>query len=88
VGVDKKEGNVVGQRYSLISVANRVLGPCVVEDKENSQRQKIFYLRCLINQRPCSMLIDGGNCTNVISTTLVENLGLQTTKHPKPYKLQ
>ena len=34
------------------------------------------------------MIIDGGRCTNVASTTLVENLNLTTLKHPRPYKLQ
>ncbi|RDY03764.1 hypothetical protein CR513_12625, partial [Mucuna pruriens] len=34
------------------------------------------------------MIIDGGSCTNVASTTLVEKLNLQTIKHPRPYKLE
>ena len=34
------------------------------------------------------MIIDGGSCTNVASTTLVEKLNLPTLKHPRPYKLQ
>ena len=34
------------------------------------------------------MIIDGGSCTNVASTILVEKLNLATLKHPKPYKLQ
>ena len=34
------------------------------------------------------MIIDGRNCTNVASTTLVEKLGLPLLKHPRPYKLQ
>ena len=34
------------------------------------------------------MIIDGGSCTNVASTTLVEKLGLPLLKHPRPYKLQ
>jgi hypothetical protein len=34
------------------------------------------------------MIIDGGSCTNVASTILVEKLNLPTLKHPKPYKLQ
>ena len=34
------------------------------------------------------MIIDGGSCTNVTSTTLDENLNLPTLKHPRPYKLQ
>jgi hypothetical protein len=34
------------------------------------------------------MIIDGGSCTNVASTTLVEKLNLPTLKHPMPYKLK
>ena len=34
------------------------------------------------------MIIDGGSCTNVASTTMVEKLGMPTSKHPRPYKLQ
>ena len=36
----------------------------------------------------CSVIIDGGSCTNVASTTMVNKLGLPTILHPKPYKLQ
>ena len=52
------------------------------------QRENIFHTRCHINNKVCSMIIDGGSCTNVASTTLVENLNLPTLKHPRPYKLQ
>jgi hypothetical protein len=34
------------------------------------------------------MIIDGGSCTNVASTTLIEKLNLPTLKHPRLYKLQ
>ena len=34
------------------------------------------------------MIIDGGSCTNVASTIMVEKLGLPMAKHPRPYKLQ
>jgi hypothetical protein len=30
------------------------------------------------------MIIDGGSCANVASTTLVRKLNLNTMKHPKP----
>ncbi|XP_016731065.1 uncharacterized protein [Gossypium hirsutum] len=36
----------------------------------------------------CSVVIDGGSCTNVASTLLVERLDLPTSVHPSPYKLQ
>ena len=33
-------------------------------------------------------MIDGGSCTNVASTSIVENLNLKTLKHARPCKLQ
>ena len=36
----------------------------------------------------CSLIIDGGSCTNAASEVLVEKLCLQIHKHPKPYHLQ
>ncbi|GAV65758.1 Asp_protease_2 domain-containing protein, partial [Cephalotus follicularis] len=48
----------------------------------------IFQSRCSIGNKICSMIIDSGSCANVASTTLVTKLGLPTTSHPKPYKLQ
>ena len=36
----------------------------------------------------CSVIIDGGSCNNVATTTLVEKLGLPIFEHPKPNKLQ
>ncbi|CDY27013.1 BnaC06g12290D [Brassica napus] len=42
----------------------------------------------LDENRRCSLILNGGNCTNVASSTLVKKLGLDTKKHPRPYKLQ
>ena len=52
------------------------------------QRENIFHSRCLVNGKLCSIIIDGGSCVNVASTLFIDKLGLETTKHPKPYKLQ
>ena len=55
---------------------------------DESQRENIFRTRCLINDKLCSLIIDGGSCTNVASTRVVEKLGLSTISHTHPYKLQ
>ena len=34
------------------------------------------------------MIIDWGSCINVVNAYLVDKLGLKTTKHPRPYRLQ
>ena len=48
------------------------------------QRENIFHIRCHINNKVCSMIIDGGSWTNVAGTTLVEKLNLPTVKHHRP----
>ena len=42
----------------------------------------------IVQGKVCSMIIDGGSCTNVASSVMVERLGLTTIPHPHPYKLQ
>ena len=59
-----------------------------VKDDAEVQCDNIFHTKCHIKDKLCSMIINGGSCTNVASTSLVENLNLKTLKHPKPYKLQ
>ncbi|XP_052481184.1 uncharacterized protein LOC128035478 [Gossypium raimondii] len=67
---------VIKQSLSLHSVENK------------QQRENIFHTRCHVQGKVCSLIVDGGSCTNVASTLMVEKLGLPTTKHPQPYKLQ
>ncbi|CAA7060983.1 unnamed protein product [Microthlaspi erraticum] len=68
-------------------VARRILSAQVQTPKE-AQRENLFHLRCLVQEKVCSLIIDGGSCTNVASEAMVEKLGLVTQKHPKPYQLQ
>ncbi|XP_010530537.1 PREDICTED: uncharacterized protein LOC104807122 [Tarenaya hassleriana] len=68
-------------------VARRALN-LQVKEEASVQRENIFYTRGIVQNKVCSIIIDGGSCTNVASTLLVEKLKLPTTSHPKPYKLQ
>ncbi|XP_074315398.1 uncharacterized protein LOC141651593 [Silene latifolia] len=52
------------------------------------QRQQLFRSRCTIGGKVCNLIIDGGSCTNVASSVLVEKLSLTTQNHPCPYKLR
>ena len=63
-------------------VARRALSAQVKEDDMEQQRENIFHTRCHINNKVCSMIIDGGSCTNVASTTLVEKLNLLYLETP------
>ncbi|XP_052477140.1 uncharacterized protein LOC128032566 [Gossypium raimondii] len=67
-------------------VVKRSLSIQSINDKQ--QRENIFHTRCQVQGKLCSVTIDGGSCTNVASTLMVEKLNLPTTKHPTPYKLQ
>ena len=69
-------------------VTRRALSTQVKEDDVKQQRENIFHTRWHIHDKVCSLIIDGGSCTNVASTTLVEKLNLPTKPHPRPYKLQ
>ncbi|KAG7583645.1 Integrase catalytic core [Arabidopsis suecica] len=60
----------------------------IAKTDEQEQRENLFHSRCIVNDKVCSLIIDGGSCTNVASEAMVEKLGLKVMKHPKPYKLQ
>ncbi|XP_074298949.1 uncharacterized protein LOC141629936 [Silene latifolia] len=52
-----------------------------------AQRDQIFHTKCRVGDKWCSVIIDGGSCTNVASKEMVEKLALVTTAHPRPYAL-
>ena len=79
---DDEQNAVVGD----LLVARRVLN-VQVKEEESNQRENLFHTRCFVNNKVCSVIIDGGSCTNVASTYLVEKLALTTLKHPQPYQL-
>ena len=82
--------DVDDEEYALqgdLMVARRALSVQAREDDE-VQWEKFFHTRCHVQNKVCSLIIDGGSCTNVVSTTLVEKLGMPTSKHPRPYKLK
>ncbi|KAI9173457.1 hypothetical protein LWI28_001636 [Acer negundo] len=68
-------------------VARGALSAQVKEDDE-LQRDNVFQTRCHVNDKVCSLIINGGSCTNMASITMVKKLNLATLKHPKLYKLQ
>ncbi|KAG5233045.1 Integrase [Salix suchowensis] len=80
---DDEQSAVVGD----LLVARRVLN-MQVKEEESNQRENLFHTRCFVKNKVCSVIIDGGSCTNVASTYLVEKLALTTLKHPHPYWLQ
>ncbi|KAH9671293.1 hypothetical protein KPL70_017316 [Citrus sinensis] len=61
-----------------LMVARRALNMQVKEDAE-VQRDNIFHTRCHIKDKVCSMIIDGGSCTNVASTRFLFAINLFRT---------
>ncbi|XP_052486321.1 uncharacterized protein LOC128041058 [Gossypium raimondii] len=84
--VTKEEDELEYAVDGEILVIKRSLSLQSVENEQ--QRENIFHTRCHVQGKVCSLIVDGGSCTNVASTLMVEKLGLPTTKHPQPYKLQ
>nr|KAJ0203488.1 hypothetical protein LSAT_V11C500244810 [Lactuca sativa] len=56
----------------------RLAGIFLIHNKKRKKRRRDKW---------CSLIIDGGSCTNVASNEMVTKLGLSTTNHPKPYVL-
>ncbi|GKA39419.1 retrotransposon protein, putative, ty1-copia subclass [Tanacetum coccineum] len=50
-------------------------------------RNNRFRTKCTTKGNVCSVIIDGGSCKNMVATSMVEKLGLDTQDHPEPYQL-
>jgi len=55
---------------------------------DKAQRDMTFHSRCTIQDKVCNLIIDGGSCTNIASTTLIKKLSIPIVSHPKPYSLK
>jgi len=55
-----------GEMLALRRVLN---GQKVVKDE---QRENIFHTRSTIQDKVCSLIIDGGSCANVVSLSMIE----------------
>ena len=60
----------------------RLLGS-QMQPLNDTQRENIFHTRYTINGKLCSLIVDGGSCTNVASSRLVSKLNLDTQPHPR-----
>nr|GEV06494.1 hypothetical protein [Tanacetum cinerariifolium] len=61
---------VVGPDKGVCLIVRRTLSNAP-DQGGNLQREVIFHTRCTIAQKICTVIIDGGSCTNVASQTLV-----------------
>ena len=84
---DKEDGHLDYPAYGPLLVTRRTLS---VQPKTNEreQRENLFHSQCLVSEKVCSLIIDGGSCTNVASDSLVRKLGLVTKPLPRPFRLE
>ena len=68
-------------------MVRRLLGS-QMQPLDDTQRENIFHPKCTINGKLCSLIVNGGSCTNVASSKLVSKLNLDTKPHPRTYRLQ
>jgi hypothetical protein len=68
-------------------VVQRVLST-QMERVEQNQRHTLFQTKCVIKERSCRMIINGGSCNNLASSNMVDKLALTTKPHPRPYHIQ
>eukprot|EP00253_Pinus_taeda_P026745 PITA_26745 len=65
-------------------VLHKVLLKPVDESTEQTQRKALFRTIFKSQGKCCKMIIDSGSTDNLVSTEMVENLGLKRLKHPSP----
>ncbi|GJW59663.1 putative CCCH-type zinc finger family protein [Tanacetum coccineum] len=70
-------------------VIQRVLNVTVSKSVDDNLwlRNNIFRTKCTSKGKIYDMIIDGGSCENVVSTYMVEKLGMKTEDHPESYQL-
>ncbi|GKC44869.1 reverse transcriptase domain-containing protein [Tanacetum coccineum] len=70
-----------------VLVIQRVLNVAISKSVDDNSwlRNNIFRTKCTSKGKIYDMIIDGGSCENVISTYMVEKLGMKTEDHPEPY---
>eukprot|EP00253_Pinus_taeda_P002299 PITA_02299 len=81
--IEKEESPEV--RESLL--LKRALLKAEKETKEPAQGKSLFRTTCKSKGKCCKMIIDSGSIDNLVSTEMVDKLGLVKTIHPTPYKV-
>lgn len=86
-GIEEEEASDAEQNLEERVMTIRALHMHLTDDNE-AQRTNIFHTKCQVHDKVCVHLIDGGSCTNVVSTHLIEQLELPMIAHPTPHPLQ
>ena len=54
---------------------------------DECKRNELFHIRVITNNVKVDTLVDSGSQANIISEKVVNNLGLETKPHLRPYPL-
>jgi len=99
IAADSTEGDQDTETVAIDSVAasvgypsllvQRVLSSRVVHEEEKQlQCHNLFHIYLMVQGYRVLTIIDSVSCNNLVSSDLVEKLGLTTRQHLYPYKLQ
>ena len=58
----------------LTLITRRLLKTQVTENDVDDQRDNLFHTRCFVKAISCSLALDSGSCTNVVSIMLIKRL--------------
>ena len=72
----------------LALITRRLVKTQVTKNNVDDQRDNLFHTQCLVKGTACSLVIESGSCTNVVSTMLIKRFQIPTQDHPKTYMLQ
>ncbi|GJW17140.1 reverse transcriptase domain-containing protein [Tanacetum coccineum] len=86
---DEAETEVVYPDRGELLVTRRLLNTAVLDQDDDTTwlRTNIFRTQCTAKGKVCTVIIDGGSCENMVSTTMVKKLGLPIQNHPDPSQL-
>lgn len=68
-------------------ILNKVLLKPMKEIADPTQKKALFWIVCKSHGKCCKLIIDSGSIDNLVTTKMVEKLGLKRLKHPTPYKV-
>jgi hypothetical protein len=57
-------------------------------NEKSCHRENPFQVRCVVQEKACKLVVDGGSCANVISRDFAKKMNLQVIPHPKPYSVR
>nr|GEW15244.1 hypothetical protein [Tanacetum cinerariifolium] len=85
---DEVETEVVYPDRGELLVTRQLLNIAVFDQDDDNTwlRTNIFCTQCTTKGKICTVIIDGGSYENMVSTTMVEKLGLPIRNHPDPYQ--